>query len=254
MQSAQPDQTPNFFERLYGFFRYSIPYRIAGLYVKSRNKPIRFDTYYIEFPKSSLVEYGSYLFNDYEKQERRLIKKYLSADAVVLELGGCLGVVSNLINSLLSNPKAHVVLEPNPNMVDYIERNKSLNSAQYTILNKLISSEDTVPFKVYKSFLGSSIYDRPLNETPEIHHIKGITVPEIEFEFGFSFDTLIMDIEGDELNVLLMTDLSKINLLIIEFHFDVLGQEGHTQLVNYMTQAGFSLIETRGDVECWKRI
>jgi predicted O-methyltransferase YrrM len=42
----------------------------------------------------------------------------------VLELGGCLGVVSCSINTLLRDPSRHVVVEANPKLLAYLYENR----------------------------------------------------------------------------------------------------------------------------------
>ena len=59
-----------------------------------------------QFPRS----YRSRLYFDiYEAPERALAHKWIHPDSSVLELGGCVGVVSCVVNKLLDQPKNHVV-------------------------------------------------------------------------------------------------------------------------------------------------
>src|SRR5262245_30697328 len=73
---------------------------------------------------------GRFVRGSYEKEERRHLKKYIDADATVLELGACLGVVSCLTNVLLTDPRKHVVVEANPLLISWIERNRELNKCK----------------------------------------------------------------------------------------------------------------------------
>ena len=54
------------------------------------------------------------LSGQYEKPEREAVLRYLQPDWGVIELGGCIGVVSCITNKLLKNPENHLVLEVNP--------------------------------------------------------------------------------------------------------------------------------------------
>ena len=42
---------------------------------------------------------SAFVFGEYEAGERRLIRQFLRADDRVIELGGCIGVLSCLVNS-----------------------------------------------------------------------------------------------------------------------------------------------------------
>lgn len=79
------------------------------------------------------------LSSNYEYLEIDVINKLLPPEAVVLELGGRLGIVSNYINQKLANPKNHVVVEPFGLYADTLLKNKQANNAQYNILNGAIS-------------------------------------------------------------------------------------------------------------------
>lgn len=56
---------------------------------------------------------GKFTADSYELPGRVLAKRYLSPMATVLELGGCIGVVSCVINRVLQQPRRHVVVEGN---------------------------------------------------------------------------------------------------------------------------------------------
>ena len=138
-------------------------------------------------------------------------------------------------------------------MAVYLEKNKVLNNSKYTIVNSLISEKKEIEFNIYDDYLGSSIYSRDVGTNPQKITIECTTVRELEGRHNLKFDVLIMDIEGSELEVVQNTDLSNINLLIVEFHYDVLGKEGHDEYSNILQKAGFELLQTRGTVECWRR-
>lgn len=83
---------------------------------------------------------GQFLIGSYERQERRFLKKYLNPEASVLELGGCIGVVSCVTNRLLRHPERHVVLEANPNLIPHLQRNKEFTGSAFTVENCIISN------------------------------------------------------------------------------------------------------------------
>lgn len=141
---------------------------------------------------------GQFAIDYYERQERENLKNYVHPDATVLELGGCLGIVSCLTNRILKNPKNHVVVEANPNVVPHLERNREHNHCQFSIENCMVSSQRVNEFFVGKSILASS----PIRATTNLISVEGKTVEDLERQHGLKFDTLIMDIEGGELQFL----------------------------------------------------
>jgi hypothetical protein len=62
-------------------------------------------------------------------------------DAVVLELGGRLGVVSCTLNRKLTNKSAHVVVEPYDVYVEAIVKNRQTNNCLFEILMGAISEK-----------------------------------------------------------------------------------------------------------------
>ncbi len=59
----------------------------------------------------------------FEAQERELVYKYIQENDVVLEVGAFIGVVSCLLNRLLSNRKNHVAVELIPRYSKMLEYN-----------------------------------------------------------------------------------------------------------------------------------
>jgi len=58
--------------------------------------------------------------------------------AAVLELGGCLGVLSCTINKRLGDPTKHVVLEANPALIPYLRGNREINRAAFIVTNSVV--------------------------------------------------------------------------------------------------------------------
>ena len=63
----------------------------------------------------------------YEVEELELLDSIPNIELLsVLELGGCLGVISVVVNSRLTDPSRHVVVEANPKLIKYLEHNSCL--------------------------------------------------------------------------------------------------------------------------------
>lgn len=177
----------------------------------------------------------------YEREERRHLKKYLDPQACVLELGGCLGVVSCITNRMLQNPENHVVVEANPELIKHLERNKNHTGSAFAIEHCIVSSKPEVTFFLGDSILGSSARRR----SPKEVTVRGKTVAELERAHHVRFDTLIMDIEGAELEFLRENRdwLRQLHTVITEIHDhpDYLTKEEVAECKTIFEQAGLQL-------------
>ena len=193
----------------------------------------------IPFDLTNIKFRGQFPINFYEKQERRYLKQYLPKDACVLELGGCLGVVSCLTNRLLDNPAQHVVVEANPNVVPTIEANKRRNNCGFHIENCIVSNKLVNEFFIGKSILMSSNRRQSLQKIS----IPGKTVADLEQQYQLKFDTVIMDIEGGELDFLRENKekLKELNTIFIEVHPhpEILSNEEVSECLEILENAGF---------------
>ncbi|MBD0403393.1 FkbM family methyltransferase [Flammeovirga sp. EKP202] len=138
---------------------------------------------------------GAFTLGWYEKQEREFIPKYLDKNASVLELGGCIGVVSCVINGVLNERNKHVTVEANPFLIQHLEHNKERNHCGFHVENRIVAKAKTVTFNIQKSIVQGSANI----ESAQKVEVEGITPEELEKKYNLKFDTLIMDIEGGEL-------------------------------------------------------
>jgi FkbM family methyltransferase len=152
----------------------------------------------------------------YEREERRHLKKYLNPEACVLELGGCLGVVSCIANKMLQHPKRHIVVEANPALIQHIERNKQHTGGAFTIEHCIVSNKPEVEFFLGDTILGSSAR----HKSPKKIVVPGKSITQLEDTHQIKFDTLIMDIEGAELDFLRENRdwLRQLNTVFMEIH------------------------------------
>ena len=76
----------------------------------------------------------------HEAHEQLIAHWCLRADDCVLEIGGGLGAVSTMIQHVLANKAAHVVVEPQAAMCATLERNKRLHNSEFTIAHGAVSA------------------------------------------------------------------------------------------------------------------
>ena len=223
---------------------------MIGKYYRTFDKPVKIYNSFYFFPKEiSEIDLGRYFFGHYEIQEKLLINKYLKENDMILELGGNVGVISNLINRILKIKTNHIVFEPNPALIKYLRENKDLNDSKYVVVNGVISKQKNIEFYISENILSSSskiVTNKKINP-------KSYLINEIEKKYDIKFNTLVMDIEGAEIDLIIDFDLSNFKKLIIEFHPGKTKQEEINFCKTKLKNQGFVLVEKMKDVEFWKK-
>lgn len=182
--------------------------------------------------------------SQFEAEEQRLVRQYITPKCVVLELGARYGTVSCAINRNLLNPRNQVSVEPDSQVWDALERNKYNNRCEFSIFRGCISR---VPLKV--SLDGYATTTQP-SDTSDVY-IR--TLEEIEKTTGLTFDTLVADCEGfleqffDE-NPKLYTQLN-----LILFEKDQPQRCNYAKIEANLIANGFQPIKT-GFQSVWKKV
>jgi len=191
---------------------------------------------------------GKFLFDTYELPERTLAKRHVSPSARVLELGGCIGVVSCIVNRILQDPAAHVVVEANPYLISVLSENKNANSAAFKIEQFVVSRKPTALLAVGPDMDSSRLGEHGVP-------ITTITLEDLERRHGIKFDTLIMDIEGGEAEFIPenLHLLRHFDLIMLEFHPTILGEDGVARLRGLLATCGMVRIDQMRGTEVFKR-
>lgn len=201
---------------------------------------------------TTLETRSEFLLNSYEIPERRLVRRYIPSDATVLELGGCLGILACLVNRRLADPRRHVVFEAHPLVVPYLEANRSRNGCEFQVCQKIVSKADPVAFYLRDPFIGGSSMVRTSGRRIDV---PTTTVAEVERQTGFSFDTLVVDIEGGEYAFFAENRelLGRARLVIAELHPGIIGEAACQEIRDLWAAAGLTRLDRRGSVEAWSR-
>jgi FkbM family methyltransferase len=189
----------------------------------------------------------------YEDLERRLAVLHVDPELPLIELGACIGVVACVTNRLLKNPRAHVVLEANPNVLPILEENRKRNGCAFEIVNAAIAYDrKSVPYFPSGEFQGGSL--RRLNRDATAA-VPTISLREIADERGFASFTLICDIEGHECELVAHEEdsLQKARVLILETHARMIGEEKNAQMLKRLEASGFRIVDAEAQVLVLKR-
>lgn len=173
----------------------------------------------------------------YESKELNLLGKYFDKGDRIIELGAGLGFLACCIGK--SFPETtYYAIEANPKLISLASQNFRLNNCNANLMHGVAgSSAGTSSFNLAKDFWASSVCDLPIE-------CETITVPSIDTN-GLIDEIdptlMIVDIEGGELELLPLLNLSNIQKLIVELHPDVYGQGGSTKLIRYLIDKGFNI-------------
>ncbi|GAA4848511.1 FkbM family methyltransferase [Algivirga pacifica] len=228
---------------------------IAGWYFDQFTKEYKTENCTFHIPKELTTRTfrGNFPLGYYEKEERFYLKRYLPKDASVLELGGCIGVVSCTASKLLDDSRRHVVVEANPALIPWLKQNRDRNNLHFSIEHCLISESPLNDFYVNPSIVSSS----NKKKVGEKIQVKGKTIQELEQHYQIQFDTLLMDIEGAEIHFLENNKsfLEQINLIMFEIHnFDgIMTDEEAKRCEELLSNAGLKKEVEEGYFQIWKR-
>jgi FkbM family methyltransferase len=192
-----------------------------------------------------------FLLNAHESDERDLIERLLLPDDSVVELGGCLGIVSCVTNRILKERSRHLVVEANPLCIPVLYRNRELNGARFLIDHCAVDTSAEVTFYLHPRFISNGSLQRP---TEHAVRLPAKSLRQLERERG-PFSVLIMDIEGSERESFEDSiDLLKhYRLVIVELHSWAIGEAGVERCREILKEAGLEFIERSGIVEAWRR-
>ena len=195
---------------------------------------------------------GRFLAGLYELPERRLLARHLPAEATVLELGGCLGVVSCLANARLRDRTRHLVVEANPALIPWLHRNRDRNGAGFAIEHAVVArGAPERPFWPGGNIVAGSA----TRQRGQPLLVPARSVEALEQAHDLRFDTLLMDIEGGELEVLQDNPalLSRARLVLLEFHPMFIGEAACEAGRAALRAAGLVLAGRFALAEAWVR-
>jgi len=223
---------------------------IVGFLYSILNDVYKTDGCRFYYPKNitSLGFRSRFFFDIYEIEERELIKKYISEGDRILELGGCIGVVSCIANRLLKDPHDHVVVEANPELIPTLNKNKELNMCGFIIEHCIIGSSRYCDFFVHELIVGGS----GKRKTKRKIEIVSRSLNELLKKHG-NFSVLLIDIEGSEYNVIMDNKeaIRNFSKIIIEQHDFIIGPKKVGELKEILQNLGFSFKENIGASEVW---
>ena len=185
------------------------------------------------------------MLGTYEETEIELINKIPDIKNMnVLELGGCLGILSVLVNKKLNNPENHIVVEANPKAIKYLEHNKELNQCKFKIENAMISSRSNGVFFSYDKIVAGSAHRIDNAERNETKHIiEVMTLKELMDKYKILFDLIIVDIEGGELEFFEDVGDIDVSYILVELHENLMYPGFNRRCMDLLESRGMILVD-----------
>jgi FkbM family methyltransferase len=209
-------------------------------------------TFSLNSPMIDTALKSRFVTGGYERGERAALASELGPSVPVVEMGGCLGVISCLVNRRLARPDRHVVVEAHPDLVKLLGHNRDRNGAQFEILHAAVAyGRDAVEFHEGKNFLAG----RLAREKGRSFTVPGVTLSGLVNTREFKRCTLICDIEGAEADLIAndaATLAGRVATLIIEWHEYVTGPSGVAALQRQLDLMGFVLTRETGAVATYQ--
>lgn len=175
--------------------------------------------------------------NRYENAEAYLVSHLVRPGDTVLDLGAGLGLTA-ILAAKASGGGRVVAYEANPAIAPLAEKNARRNGVQVEIRNRAVAAKKGLcEFHLRRSFPASSFIATKGSKTIQI---AADAAQEVIDEVRP--DVILCDIEGIEKEVLIRSNLSSVQRLVVEVHPQIIGLLGVAECAEALTLAGFRLL------------
>jgi FkbM family methyltransferase len=170
----------------------------------------------------------------YEDKEAALVREVLMPGDRVLEIGAGIGFVT-LLCARRCGPEAVLSYEANPENEALIRRNFELNGLFPQFRSRAISVEsDQRELFVAKNLLSTSFIDRGESTGTQVQCDAIADVVE-----QFRPNSIVMDVEGAETDLLPAAPMNGIAKIIVETHPHIVGEAAIAALDEHLLAKGF---------------
>ena len=186
-----------------------------------------------------------YILNrGYERGDAIRAGRFLVPSDRVLEVGSSISFMA-LYCKLRIGISDYVMVEANADVCDLARRNFAFNKldAPNNVNAAVCSSHRPVLFNKNREFWSSSISNR--RGTQEAVVLNGESLETIISDLEFSPNTLIMDIEGAEVEIPI-DYFGAFEKIIIEVHPTLTGQKSVDRLLTELAGSGFETVDRLG--------
>jgi FkbM family methyltransferase len=179
------------------------------------------------------------LSRTYEREEIALVSRWITAEDRILEVGSAVGFVALYCIKKIG-VRDYCVVEANPELESLLRANFSINGLDLDAFNyrKLaVSGEDgELVFRINKEFWSSSVVARSKEKRSET--VPARTISSVISGLPYTPNTLVMDIEGGEVNIP-AEHFAPFSKILIETHARVVGDAPIDSLLSSLKGMGF---------------
>lgn len=192
--------------------------------------------------------YSSFFVKTYEINDAYLIKKYLKPDFRPIIIGGGIGFIASLAQSIVK--KKIPIFEIDFRIISILKKNLKINNIKSVIYQSLFFLNKKPKInKVYLSdnFITTSIYSPPQKNNAKYRNVNlsnsVVSIKSLSKEHKCTYDTLIIDAEGYEYDVITDIKNSNIKHIFFELHKSIIGIKKNNQIFNSLKNNNFFLKE-----------
>lgn len=184
------------------------------------------------------------LWRGYEQRDIPLLKEMIAPDDSVLVAGASIGFLSIYCRKIIG-VKHVAMVEANDALRSLLAENFRLNglAQEPFILGAVAGHDGDIEFHTHENFWSSSILTR--STTEKVGIVPAMTLPTILARLPFRPTTLIMDIEGGEVEIP-GHHFDHFEKIMIELHPKLTGKEPADNLLAALEQQGFRILRAAG--------
>ena len=220
-----------------------MPYKLVSKFKSKKKDPLFLDFRKIGIPKSFklyLLKEDKGLSNQFnafglrEPINLRYLYKFITKQDKVLDVGSNIG----FFPLISSNAKEIVAVEPIKECIPLIKKNLEENGLlkKSRIINMAVGKEGKLRLKKEEKVNLSRVVEEKTKDTIEV-----TSKPLKYFVKKFGSNTLRIDVEGYEYEMLYKKIPKEINKISMEFHTALLGKKKVFELMSYFEKEGFKV-------------
>lgn len=180
----------------------------------------------------------------YENSEAALIRKHIPKGATVIELGGALGVISKVVRDQIGPDGTHIVVEPNPAIID-VCRTNAAHPKTHVLQAALAYGADEVELSQDASLLDNRLVDKP-RPGQNSFRVPTTTLAALHKVVGGGRFSLVCDIEGAEADLTVHDPAAwaQCDRIIMEVHPGYIEERGSSldELLGQLKDLGFTQV------------
>jgi len=181
--------------------------------------------------------YSSFFFKTYEINDRVIIERNISENNKAIIIGGGIGFIATLTYKI--SKKKILVFEINSKLIQNLKINLKLNRCKFLLYNKKLVFKKE---KKKKYFLNNNFLDTSSKLSNTKNYLVPDTIKIKNIKNYKSFNTLVIDAEGDELEYIKNISLVKnIKYIFFELHYNLLNNHQISKIFSSLKKNQFEL-------------